>query len=147
MVIPLSLSVLPKYEANLLRHQQRIMGLPKSINLHSLRHHPRVAFYFRYPLYHNAFQPVKKNKRVAGYFAAKPLYGKLTSAGKVDRASGFSGKIAIIFIPSPARSLKQAKLLFARMAKSQVTLPNGKRNWPALRQAAERAVRKKLGIR
>jgi hypothetical protein len=79
--------------------------------------------------------------------AAKPLYGKLTAAGKVDRASDFSGKIAIIFIPSPARSLKRVRLLFARMAKARVTLPNGKRNWPAIRQAAEKAVRKKLAIK
>lgn len=116
------------------------MPLPKSIDLRSLRRSAQFAYYFRYPLFHSEFKEVRQNNLLRGYYAAKPLYGKLTPQGKVDRNAGFNGRIAIIFIPSPARSLRSAQLLFTRVPIEQITLPNGKRNWSVIHRAAEGAI-------
>lgn len=123
------------------------MSLPKSINLHALRRMPKFAFYFRYPLHENDFSELRANHRLLGYLAAKPLYGRLTAAGKVDRRSGLNGKIATIFIPSPARSPDRAELLVTRIPRSEVILSNGRRNWPAIRRAAEKAILDRPAIR
>jgi hypothetical protein len=125
---------------------QDLMALPKSFDLKALKRSPRISFYFRYLLYHSEFREIRENNSLHGYYAAKPLYGKLTEEGKVDRSAGFNGKIAVIFISSPARSAKQAQLIFTQLLKKQGTLPNGKRNCSAIRKAAEHAIREKLGI-
>ena len=39
-----------------------------------------------------------------GYYAGKPLYGKLDARGHVDRSAGFNGDVVAVFVPSPARS-------------------------------------------
>lgn len=121
------------------------MGLPQAIDLYALRRMPRFSFYFRYPLHSNDFTELRLNHRLRGYFTAKPLYGRLTTTGKVDRSGGFNGEVAVIFIPSPARSLRRSKLLVTRMLETEVTLPNGKRNWSAIRHAAEKAILDRLG--
>jgi len=43
--------------------------------------------------------------------AAKPLYGRLTRAGKVDRSAGFNGQVAVIFIPARARTPRAAAVI------------------------------------
>jgi hypothetical protein len=116
----------------------------KNFDLSALRREPRIVFYFRYPLYHGDFFELRKQGRLLGRIAAKPLYGKLTPAGKVDRRGGFNGQIAVIFIPARARSARSAQLLLTRMPRERVTRPDGKRNWQAIRASAERAVRRKL---
>src|SRR5581483_11614197 len=112
------------------------MSLPKSFDIQFLKRQKQISFYFRYPLYHSEFREVRTNNRLRGYFTAKPLYGKLTPEGKVDRSRGYNGEIAVLFIPSPARSPNKVQVLLTTIPKHQVTLPNGKRNWQVIRQAA-----------
>jgi hypothetical protein len=110
----------------------------EDIDLAELRRVPGFAHYFRYPLRHRDFREVRIGGRLRGRYAAKPLYGRLTPDGKVDRSAGFNGDIAIVLIPSRARTAKAAKLLLAHLDPSCVALPDGRRNWPAIRTAAER---------
>ncbi len=112
----------------------------KNFDLAALKRNPQIAFYFRYPLHHGDFHELRENGRLLGRVAAKPLYGKLTPKGKVDRSAGFNGQVAVIFIPARARSARSAELLLTRMPRDDVTGPEGKRNWPAIRAAASRAV-------
>ncbi len=116
----------------------------KNLDLSQLRHDPRFAFYFRYPLHHGDFKELRENGRLLGRFAAKPLYGRLTRAGRVDRTAGLNGQVAVIFIPARARTARSAQLILTRTPKARVTRPNGKRNGPAIHAAAEKAVRKKM---
>jgi hypothetical protein len=99
------------------------MALPKSFDLKALKRRPGISFYFRYPLYRSEFREIRENNSLRGYYAAKPLYGKLTEKGKVDRSAGFNGKIAVIFISSPARSAKQAQLIFTQLLKNKSHYP------------------------
>lgn len=122
------------------------MSLPKSFTLQTLRRNKQVAYYFRYSLHHAEFREVRDHNRLRGYFTAKPLYGKLTKEGQVDRSGGYNGEIAVLFIPSPARSPSQATVILTKIPKQQIALPNGKRNWDNIRQAAEHAVRTHLGV-
>ncbi len=121
-------------------------GAFKNFDLGALRRNKQIAFYFRYPLYHSEFRELhdEATGRLLGRFAAKPLYGRLTKEGKVDRSGGFNGQIAVLFLPARSRTAEAAQLFLARMPKERVTLPNGRRNWPAIRNAAEQAVRRRL---
>ncbi len=116
----------------------------KQIDLSGLRRMPEIAFYFRYPLHSADFREVRDEGRLLGRYAAKPLYGRLTPEGTVDRSAGYNGQVAVVFLPARVRSLSSARLLLTRMPKSRVTFPSGRRNWPAIRAAAERAVRRAL---
>lgn len=107
-----------------------------------LQRDSRVAFYFRYRLRHGDFRELRDKGRLLGYFTAKPLFGRLTMTGTVDRAAGFNGRIAIIFIPARARTAAAARLMFTQMPPESVTLGYGRRNWPAIRSAAEKAIRR-----
>lgn len=114
----------------------------KSFKLTALRSDPRIGFYFRYPLYHSEFREVRdpKDQHLIGRFAAKPLYGRLTATGKVDRSEGLNGQIAVVFIPARARSVLSAKLYLTRVKAQKITLSNGKRNWQVIRAAAVRTI-------
>jgi hypothetical protein len=112
------------------------------VNLNELAKVPRFKFYFRYKLRHNDFHEVRNSRRLLGRYAAKPLYGQLTAKGRVDRSVGFNGKIAVIFIPARARAAKNVKLVLTRLRKDRITLPNGHRNWAAIKARAEQAIRK-----
>ena len=105
---------------------------------------PRFRHYFRYPLLARDFHPLRR-ERLLGYYSAKPLYGRLDATGRVDRSAGFNGEVATVFVPSPARSWRQARLLQARMAPASVTRADGRRNWPAINAAAEAALLRALG--
>ncbi len=113
-------------------------------DLRTLRHVRDFGFYFRYPLHHRDFHEVRDAGKLLGRFAAKPLYGRLTPAGKVDRSAGFNGRVAVIFVPARARTARSARVVLTRMRKDHVQLGNGRRNWPAIRAAAERAIRREL---
>ena len=104
---------------------------------------PRFRHFFRYPLRAGDFHPLRR-ERLLGYYSAKPLYGRLDARGRVDRSGGFDGGIAAVFVPSPARSWRQARLLQARMPRAEVTRVDGRRNWPAINAAAERAILENL---
>ena len=107
---------------------------------------PGFAHWFRYPLHRRDFHPLRDAKaaRLLGYYSAKPLYARVDARGRVDRASGFDGRIAGVFVPSPARSWRQAQLFFAAMPAGDV-VREGHRHWPAINAAAERALRERLG--
>lgn len=107
------------------------------------------SHWFRYSLHARDFHPLReaKSRSLRGYYTAKPLYAKLDARGRVDRSSGFDGRIAGVFVPSPARSWRQAKLFLTNMPKDEVGRPDGTRNWTAINGAAERALRKMIGKR
>jgi hypothetical protein len=117
------------------------------LDLAGLRRNPRIAFYFRYPLHRSDFRELRDDKsgRLLGRYAAKPLYGRLTKQGRVDRSAGFNGQVAVIFIPRAARSAERAELFLTRLPRTQVVAANGRRNWSAIHHAAERVVRKQVG--
>lgn len=115
----------------------------KKMPLAELRRNKKIAYYFRYPLHHGDFSELRENGRLVGRYAAKPLFGKLTREGRVDRSACYNGQVAVVFIPARARSVRSAQLLLTRMPKERVKLRNGKRNWAAIRAAAEKAVRRK----
>ena len=118
----------------------------EDFDLNELRHIPKFAYYFRYPLRHNDFHEVRDNGHLLGRIAAKPLYGRLTQEGKVDRSAGFNGQVAVIFIPARARKLRAAELLLTKMPRRKVTKADGARNWEAILEAAETAVREHLAV-
>ncbi|WP_166213037.1 hypothetical protein [Cognatiluteimonas telluris] len=114
--------------------------LPRSLDPGQLAGVEGFRHYFRYPLRGDDFRPLREHARLRGYYAAKPLYGRLTRRGRVDREAGFDGEVAAVFVPSPARSLRHAQLVLARMDPGQVQRRDGRRNWPAIHAAAERAI-------
>ena len=125
----------------------KVATLPPSLDPADLPHHlPQFRHWFRYPLHRHDFQPLRavQDERLLGYYTAKPLYGRLDAAGRVDKSAGFNGQIAGVFVPSPARSWRQAGLFFTTMPQDQVARPGGKRNWPAIHAAAERALHERL---
>lgn len=118
-------------------------GLPRALDPAALAATlPRFRHYFRYPLPARDFHALRDDTdaRLLGYYAAKPLYGHLDTHGRVDRSAGFNGEVMAVFVPSPARSWKRARLVHARMPRQQVQRADGRRNWPAIRRAAERAI-------
>ena len=122
-------------------------ALPPSLDPADLpRDLPQFRHWFRYPLQRRDFQPLRavREERLLGYYTAKPLYGRLDAAGRVDKSAGFNGEIAGVFVPSPAHSWRQAELFFTNMPKGEVARPNGQRNWPAIRAAAEQALHERL---
>jgi len=118
------------------------MPLPKRIDPERLRRKRPFGHYFRYRLSREDFHAVRNGRRLLGYMAAKPLYGKLTAEARIDRSAGFNGRIAVIFVP--AKSGRRPRLLFARLPRQCITRPDGRRNWRAILTAARRAVLESL---
>ena len=114
------------------------------LDLDELRRAPRISYYFRYPLHRRDFHELLVRDRPRGHYAAKPLYGRLTPEGRVDRSAGYSGDVAALFVPSEARTVDDVKLVLAHIDPRLVTLPAGRRNWPAIRAAAEDGIRQML---
>lgn len=110
---------------------------------------PGFRHWFRYRLHRSDFRPLreKTESRLLGYYAAKPLYGRLDAQGRVDRSSGPDGSIVAVFVPSPARSWKRARLLRTKIPRQRVVRADGRRDWAAIRDAAERAIRRSLRAR
>lgn len=123
-------------------------GLPASLDPALLPSQlPDFGYWFRYPLHRHDFHPLRDAtaSRLLGYYSAKPLYARVDEHGRVDRASGFDGRIAGVFVASPARSWKQASLFFTTMPARDVAGADGHRNWPAINAAAERVLHKIFG--
>jgi hypothetical protein len=114
------------------------------LDLDDLRKIKQVSHYFRYPLHRRDFHDLRVQDQVRGHYAAKPLYNSLTASNRVDRSSGYSGDVASLFVPSDAASLHDVRLLLTHLAPGRVELPTGRRNWPAIRAAAESGIRQML---
>jgi hypothetical protein len=114
----------------------------QDLDLSPLRRDPDIGYYFRYPLHHDDFREVRFEGRLLGRYATKALYGRLTPQGRVDRSAGFNGQVAVVFLPARVRSVRSARLVLTHLARSKVALPDGRRNWPAIQAAAERAIRR-----
>jgi hypothetical protein len=120
------------------------MSVSKHFDLRALQRDPGIAFYFRNPLQRSDFHELRQHGRLLRRFAAKPLFGRLTGEGKIDRSISFNGHIAIIFLPARARTARSADLLFTQLPPERVASRNRRRNWPMIRAAAAQAVRRKL---
>lgn len=122
--------------------------LPSSLDPARLDTVPGFRYYFRYRLHDHDFHALRlqmqDSAQLLGYYTAKPLYGKLDADGRVDRSAGFNGQVAALFVPSPARSWRQARLLLARMPRDRVKRADGRRNWPAILATARRAILRTL---
>ncbi|MVT64879.1 hypothetical protein GPL21_07135 [Bradyrhizobium pachyrhizi] len=113
-------------------------------DLDELCRNPEVSYYFRYRLHRRDFHEFRLQDRVRGHYAAKPLYGQLTSAGRVDQAAGYSGEVAALFIPIKARVVHDVSLIVVHIDPQRITLPTGRRNWPAILEAAKDGIREML---
>jgi hypothetical protein len=118
----------------------------QDLDLAQLRRMPSIAHYFRYTLHHSDFREFRLEGCLRGYYAAKPLYGRLTPEGRVDRSAGFDGGIAVVFIPAGARTAQAAKLLLTHIDPAHTVLPDNRRNWQAIRAAAERRLMEMLHL-
>ena len=114
------------------------------IDLAALYATPRIRYYFRYRLHRKDFHELRVRDRVEGHYAAKPLYGRLTPRGRVDRSSGYSGEIAALFVPIGARTPDDVRLVLTRIAPERILLPTGRRNWGAIYGAAEARIKEVL---
>ena len=104
----------------------------------------RLRHYFRYELHEADFLPATDGQgRPLGHFSAKPLYGRLDERGRVDRSAGFNGEIAIAFAEPEDGHLR---LLFTRLPKEEIVRADGRKNWPAIREAARRRICEHLGV-
>ena len=120
------------------------MPLPRSLDPGDLARVPRFRHWFRYPLHADDFHALRDGGRLLGYYAAKPLYGRVDPLGRVDRGAGFDGRIAALFVPSPARSWRRARVLVTRAPHDRLRRADGRRNWPLIRSTVERALRRRL---
>lgn len=120
------------------------MPLPRSLDPAGLARVPGARHWFRYPLHADDFHALRDGPRLLGYYAAKPLYGRLDAHGRVDRNAGFDGRIAALFVPSPARSWRRARVFFAKAPRDRLRRADGTRNWPLIRSTVERALRRQL---
>ena len=116
------------------------MQMIEALDLEALRRVPRISYYFRYPLHRHDFHELNSRGRLRGHYAAKPLYGRLKPDGKVDRSAGYNGDIAALYVPLDARSVDDASVVIAHIEPHEVVLEDGRRNWPAIRDAAEQGI-------
>ena len=114
------------------------------IDLAALQADPRIRYYFRYRLHREDFRELRVRDRVEGHYAAKPLYGRLTPQGRVDRSSGYNGDIAALFVPVDARTPHDVTLLLTHIPPAEIVLPTGRRNWGAIHAAAEARIQATL---
>ena len=114
------------------------------IKIDDLYRVPRVRYYFRYRLHRKDFHDLQVDHHVRGHYAAKPLYGRLTSRGLVDRSGGYNGDIAALFVPIEAEDAKEAQVLLTHIPPERVVTSAGSKNWKAIRAAAEQRIRESL---
>ncbi|MBO9592246.1 MAG: hypothetical protein J7599_05000 [Niabella sp.] len=114
------------------------------LNLDELRKLRRIGYYFRYPLHRNNFHALRIGGHLYGHYTAKPLYGRLTPEGRVDKSAGFNGDVAVLFVPLKANVLEDVELLIAHSAPKNMIAPAGTRNWKKINEIAEAALTKRL---
>lgn len=114
------------------------------LNLDELRKIRRIGYYFRYSLHRNDFHDLTIRGYIYGHYTAKPLYGRLTPEGRVDRSAGFNGDIAAIFIPLEAKTPADAALFLLHTTPEDIQLPTGKRNWKKINDITVKYITKHL---
>ncbi len=114
------------------------------LDIDELRKSRRIGYYFRYPLYRSNFHDLKTRDHIYGHYTAKPLYGKLTPEGRVDKSTGFNGDVAVLFVPLTARGPDDVELFVTHTAPENLVLPSGKRNWKKINEIAAAAIIKRL---
>ncbi|MBL7733839.1 MAG: hypothetical protein JNL51_00140 [Chitinophagaceae bacterium] len=95
-------------------------------------------------MHRSDFHSLRIGDRVYGHYAAKPLYGKLTPEGRVDKSTGFNGDIAALFVPLAARGPDEAELFIAHATPEDLVLRTGKRNWKRINETAAEFIIKRL---
>jgi len=116
------------------------------IHLDELRKARRIGYYFRYPLRRLDFHDLNIQNRRYGHYTAKPLYGRLTPEGRVDKSAGFNGDVAVLFVPLTAQKADDVVLLIFHTTPKNIQLPSGKRNWKKINEFVVAALAKKLTI-
>jgi len=114
------------------------------LDLNELQKTRRIGYYFRYPLHRNNFHELNIRDHIYGHYTAKPLYGKLTPEGRVDKSAGFNGDVAVLFIPLGAKTFDDVELFISHASPGDVQLPTGKRNWKKIDEIAVRSLTKRL---
>lgn len=114
------------------------------LNLDALRKLRRIGYYFRYPLHRDNFHDLRIGDHLYGHYTAKPLYGRLTGEGRVDKSAGFNGDVAVLFAPLAVNAPDDVELLIAHSNPEHMILPSGKRNWKKINEIAVAAITKRL---
>jgi len=116
------------------------------INLEELRKARRIGYYFRYPLHRHDFHDLNIRNHAYGHYTAKPLYGRFTPEGRVDKSAGFNGDVAVLFVPLTAKFADDVALFIFHTTPKNIQLPSGKRNWKKINERVVTALVKKLMI-
>ena len=81
-------------------------------------------------------------------FGASRLQSRSTAASHPRVGStvpaGYNGDVATLFVPIEAQRVYDARLILTHIDPQRVTLATGRRNWPAIREAAEQSIHKML---
>lgn len=116
------------------------------IDLNELRKTRYIGYYFRYPLHRKDFHEFKIEDNIRGHYTAKPLYGRLTPKGRVDKSAGFNGDIAVLYVPMDAKVSEDVELFISHTTPKDIRLPNGKRNWEKINAIAVKSITERLLI-
>jgi hypothetical protein len=114
------------------------------LDLDELRKTRRIGYYFRYPLHRNNFHDLKIRDHIYGHYTAKPLYGRLTPEGRVDKSAGFNGDVAVLYVPLEAKTPGEVELFIAHSTPQNIQLSTGKRNWEKINEVAVQSITKQL---
>ncbi len=114
------------------------------LDLDKLRKTRRIGYYFRYPLHRNNFHEVKIGDHIYGHYTAKPLYGRFTEQGRVDKSAGLNGDVAILFIPLAAKTFDDVELFITHTTPASIQLPTGRRNWKTINETAAKFITAQL---
>ena len=114
------------------------------LDLDELRKTRRIGYYFRYPLHRNNFNDLRIRDHIYGHYTAKPLYGRLTPEGRVDKSAGFNGDVAVLYVPLEAKTPDEAELFISHTAPKNIQLSTGKRNWEKINEVAVESITKRL---
>jgi hypothetical protein len=116
----------------------------EDLDLGELRKLRRIGYYFRYPLHRDHFHDLIIRDHIYGHYTAKPLYGRLTPEGRVDKSAGFNGDVAILFVPLEAKHPDNVQLFISHTSPENIMTPAGKRNWKKINETAVEYITKQL---
>ena len=110
------------------------------IDLKNIRKVRRIGYYFRYPLHRSDFHELTLKGKLRGHYTAKPLYGRLTSEGRVDKSAGFNGDIAALFISLDAAHVQDVQLYITYTDPEEIQTKDGKKDWEVINRAAQQVI-------